>query len=544
MLFQKKTVELPEFSFCKPTTLKNIQSWISSLPKLDTQKLVEPLTSACKEILSTECSNEQLLQLVEIFEEITPAAESLLTNAKSNRPQSINQNNLQRDFFLNFGLLYSDLGVRLLQTDNIKVIHFITKGLECLSKVILISKQSYTEAPAKCWLTLHNTYYQAISNLNNKNNDDIQVINAFYKSSILLGCANTEKLDSGSITQLYDWATKNTASIKAFAEPNKETVFFVNISEDNPPQNINSKSEALDQSLMGSKLFFSFIGLLDNENLKELDPLVATHLNNVIGGKCFRTEKRTPSNKDLKICIGISELHYFIAEKKSFKNFINKVTALDQTNTNPFLDKPGQKDKTEMDAWQSVYQANWDNQEGSDFVIEFELGNQEEFIDETVYHSHDSKALNESSHGFCLSNTDLFGKNIVPGSLLGLCNDADEKQWSACAIRWVKNNNNEKKMGIEIFSDHPFPAAIKWLHTKKNTDYLPAIILTTDEIKPEENIDNETLKGCQLLAANTGPNHKGSVMMVLQNKEKNILVSDPIEYSKDFSVYNIVSIID
>lgn len=352
-------------------TPEDWQTWISQLPLLNIGKACSLIQNALYEISRNPPADAQLwLTTLELFRPpVTVIQHSITENylAAATLP-------------LNKKIAISGM-VRALQNALIEAYsHFIYYCIEqpaalpkeltaiaihrtmnYLSESLLLSYQIYTFAPKDLWLKLH-SLYQLAADLETLDYFTVHAIDSeqaiktsiktSYQRALLLALANCYQLNFQEMQTLYpilgEWA------LKTQLRNSPQDLYLVRLTLDEPPiyQNLAKDEDknghwlSLDISYLIAHIE-RLINHPEQNTLSQLSPSLLEHLLKNWGNLPARVFPRLKQNTSMKVCIGLSAVHYFLtlADTSKSDNWQPDFLLAKQTDENSAADtamiKPG-----------------------------------------------------------------------------------------------------------------------------------------------------------------------------------------------------------
>lgn len=196
-------------------------------------------------------------------------------------------------------------------------------------------------------------------------------------------------------------------------------------------------------------------------------------------------EERVETEEQIRACVGMDALHYYLAGGKVLKDFLGEMVSLaivyeEKENINSI------EQKRSGDIWSSFL-----SDPKGDLITEMlppELNFQQYFEesdsarDNRDYPSHQIKMIDQSEHGCCLVWTQEAASRIEIGSLVGIKSNIS-KHWQVGEVRWVEHKEDGiSHTGVRLLQTHAIPLGIDIplrFGAGKNTDV--ALLLPPDK---------------------------------------------------------------
>jgi hypothetical protein len=201
------------------------------------------------------------------------------------------------------------------------------------------------------------------------------------------------------------------------------------------------------------------------------------HLAAAWGDIAERTFQRSEGKGTLKLCIGMSSLHYHLAGKRPFKLVLQAPVITNAPSLNADTGAP--------DVWSKAFDAEkinqWDNGLPFEEIKYSEPAKQPSTVETNTpesYPSHEVAIVNISPGGYCLSWPKEVPSQLQAGELLGV-QGLPQQGWSIAVVRWVRQvRGGGTQMGIELIAPHAQACGLQLVRkTEQNSQYLRALLL-------------------------------------------------------------------
>jgi hypothetical protein len=186
---------------------------------------------------------------------------------------------------------------------------------------------------------------------------------------------------------------------------------------------------------------------------RQIPASLLTHLNNAWCINRQRHFERRLSKGSLEVCVGLSHLHYYIADETSFKYLLQgrkgqknlKGSRLNSASIDEiFGAKPL---STEADPWADSFDADG----GSIPVMDVELSNELDKQPSTDHPKSVVSIIDTSPGGYCLNWEESIPAQVRAGEIIGL-REPGRRAWSIGLIRWVSQSKGSSQIGVEILA--------------------------------------------------------------------------------------------
>ncbi len=487
--------ELTHLSFCKPTA-RELKVWIQNLPKANTGETARLLYQAITELnnFKTAADNRiQLLELLrpEIFFVNSQLEKHFLINSVmiDERPKKVANlcQALQNHLSIGYKLVIADT----FQQRSSLLALALQRTMHSLFSSLVRACQLYYPTPPNLWFELHQVYLLARQhNLHtvairdsSLNNITEQSTEAAYSCALLLSCSRINQMRQNDIAILANtlpsWC--HLAAIQNADLPS--SLFIVNLQSDAPPRYKELITEASGQVLLGFDTQSLAAALIEHQKSLE-NPKIKARINvpdsmpstllaqlcSAWGNIAKRDFQRTNSKGELDICLGMSAVHYYLANQKPFEQTIKSRHA----NTAEY-----KTDNSTPDIWASAIDADttFESDPLQTNFIEYEPPSKEEYDEETqdlpfataqtaaLYPTHQLAIVNHSPGGYCLALSNDVPTQLQAGEIIAL-RETQEKPWVTAVIRWVrKAGSTTTQIGIELIAPNAQPCGLQLLRS-------------------------------------------------------------------------------
>lgn len=558
MLFNRKNkhlrLALPELSFCDASR-GGFAEWVQGLPRVSPAALADKLISAGEEIATQSIS---VAQASAIASQLDPTLDSAIVGLKA-LSLRFKTDNSPLIRLSRLGAIYGQLNflaAQVCQQSKQRQVDFqrLEKSCQLLSESVIASFKIYQPTSTGCWENLHTAYRTAL--LESRSHKQISQISDTYQSIVALTCASPEKLNPLQIQTLYELLAQRTSSIRIFAEANGSDNFQVCLNSDKPPARQQNSTEKDDRAQDIAKtsvefgkdkarcaaadtIYIDFEQLLEDPNVLEATEDLQQHLKQSYGPPLSRMFNRIEDKQELNACIGLSSIHYYLSGECSLEEFIKRKARAFSEKREVLADVPKAKSENQgegSDIWNGAFTGNWQESEFNGDVIELEIqstdiGSLEEPKEFPLF---DLRSIDTNPKGYCLTGVNFTLRGFKPGNLIGLFT-AQSKQLQVGTVRWTTTQDQDRKLGVELLPPTVEAAAIKILHSKNGTDFLPALFIKP-AVKRGVISDSDS---DYIIFPNVGFNGKGSASLILGDSEDRIVLSECVERTGDFCRYTI-----
>ncbi|ASP38881.1 hypothetical protein CHH28_09380 [Bacterioplanes sanyensis] len=503
---------LTELSMC-PATVDGVSEWAKALPMANTGEAARQLYTAIREFNQWEADPLLRFKVLEIVRPYIYSictllnkhflASSISLNDKQLKVANLSQA-LQSHLATGYKMVVGHSISQLAAADKpSKVVTMaIHRAITDTAQTILRAFQLYCQPPEHSWLETNQLYLLAeMHRLHEYEVNDRQT--RFLSSSTikdafarlhLLGTAKPNNLRQQDLAQLFD-ASELWASYADITEADDEdALFIINLHRDRPGQyrqHLREAQQPLFRSLNTQRLVHALRQWAANPAGKheitvpgKLSDNILAHAIQSWGIHWQRSFRRTPSEGQLALCIGLSATHYYSGDKTEFERLLGelKPKPIDGPERVAKVDIGKQsRDDVWADAFDASRPALSENTQMDLDAIEFiskHKGDTEEQQQELKYPSHAVSMINSSPGGYCLH----WGGNLPPaiqaGELIGV-QENGIRHWSIGVIRWIRHMRDQgTQLGVELLAPKAQVGAARLLQkTGDNGPMMRALLL-------------------------------------------------------------------
>lgn len=542
MLFRRKKkpepVSIPAFSFCKADA-ESLQQWVSALPRTNLTALVHELTCLGEELTQAGGSPEQELAVFSIADEVIATASKGLARQSAMAYTPVEAIRRQQQFEMLYGSIYFATAEKILQSGSgIDADQFLLVAAHHLSRAINASHQLYEPAPANCWAALHKVYRHSLSDTCQE--QTIINIGAVYKAASALSCAQPSQLGSSQVITLYDLILTAVAGVGISSEYGEQCYYEASLGGDDPPARCYGDSAGNSNDNSANHIFFDFTGLQATLSNLSVAPELTSHLEKCFSPTLARQFIRKACNESLQVCVGLSSLHYYLSGNKSFEAFTALENNLIAKTRNRFLSKPTTRD-SKTDVWDSVYTGSWELAEFDGQSIKDNLQIADDDSTAIYYPIETVQSVDRTANGLHIKGLNPRLYQCGPGDVIGIRHQ-EADCWQLGVIRWSRASNRQRDLGVELLHPAPVPYAIKLVHSKHGTDFLPALLLPETGTATEPGYSGDNLpNGAQLLFSAVPVSGKSAAILINEQSKQRIVLQQCRERTGSYCRYSFTA---
>ena len=188
-----------------------------------------------------------------------------------------------------------------------------------------------------------------------------------------------------------------------------------------------------------------------------------------------------PTEGQLRLCIGLSATHYYIAGRKEFEKLQIELRPKNASASAKNIDTGN---RSTSDVWSGAFDAggsvipentNMDI-DAIDFINKHKKD--EEHDTSIKYPSHEVSLINTSPGGYCLQWSGELPPSIQAGEILGI-QESGVRHWAIGVIRWIRHLGKAgTQLGIELLAPKAEAGAAQLLQkTGQNGAYMRSLLL-------------------------------------------------------------------
>ena len=494
---------------------RKLAVWINSLPRANLGETARQLFTVLQQTNQLAYPYQDRIRFLETLREpleyVTRSMKKHFVGISLPLPEKSQKiATITKELFASMATAY-EIALEDMLTNNLMI--FDKKSLamlthRCISYIghnFLASYQSYSPYSEQLWGELHKLYLFAEQRniLKSKILDyqhtyvDKTTVGTEYARLLLLSLASPYHLRQGEAGKVYDslerWITQPLTRPLTQQETTNGH-FIDNLAANQAPialslakadENLELSSlRIIDTKVLAKKLEHEIkhsedVGGITLSGIESARPDISHDLMQRLLIAWAMASKRhfprTNKNENVKITIGLSAAHQFIARKAQpqsmesgqFTNTYANRAHFESTEIKLNMNDPT---ATSDDVWGMIYPTEF---KGLDTLVEHELSLSDKVqIPDTIsttelepkieqYHVDNWAIINESIKGLMIHNKDEFKNKAQVGELISLrrATKGTSNKWSIGVIRWLKFNQDKSlQMGIEIIN--PNAAAI------------------------------------------------------------------------------------
>lgn len=501
-----------ELSFCEPS-VRGIKHWLAGLPKANLGETARQLYQATQELNQLRTSAQNRLQLLELMRPEIHFVCRDLERYFINQPVVLGERprkvaSLCQALLNHLAVGYKLIAIELAPQPGRERLQLLTislqRAIRSLSTMLVRSTQLYSPTPEGLWLELHQLYALAVEHGVQRTlvRDDlgyrVKGLSAeqSYVVALLLGSARCNQLRQQNIAQLAQLLEPWSAMVQLHTGLTSTSLFGVPTRIDGPPRY---------RTMFGADERRNLLGIDPHGLVKAIQTLLESpqdgaaasalalpegisldlmqHVSAAWGDISERSFQRTPTSGQIKLCIGMSALHYFLAGQRAFGELLKRP----QTTRSAVF----KLNNATPDVWSVAFDAQGFNDDDMlpNEHIEFVRPDKPAAKDKTtaepeppmpdaLFPTFEVQRIDHSPGGYCLSWPDDVPAQLQAGELLGL-QDSSSQTWSIAVVRWIRQvRGSGPRMGVELIAPQAQPCGLRLLRkTDQGSEYLRALLL-------------------------------------------------------------------
>ncbi|PBQ13774.1 molecular chaperone [Pseudomonas congelans] len=493
------------FSEANPRDLKR---WISRLPKANLGEMARQLYQGLTELNQLITPSENRLQLLELLRPevyfVCKHLERHFLNQAivlDERPRKVANlcQALQNHLATGYKQIIQQVAPRYTRDQAGLFSTALQRALHGLNGPLIRANQLYCPVQDGLWLELHQIYQIARQyQLHNTpveeplaHHSKVLSVEQTYVIALLMGCSRCNQMRQLNIGKLADALEAWSALVKLQWPVEESSLFALDTTADKPPLYRTLFNDEQSPRLLGINTFAlaeainQYLALPDDQRTPSplliptgINTDLLQHLAVAWGDVAERTFQRTPGKGTLKLCIGMSALHFYVAGQKSFSELLQLNSA---TSAASFSLKMANDDAD--DPWASAF----DTQRGktSSVLLPYEEieypkndGDNESLSNnQHTFPTFDLTIVNHSPGGYCLAWQKDVPQQLQAGELVGIQDDAGQG-WSIAIVRWIRQvRSGGTQMGIELIAPFAQPCGMQLIREQQNSQYLRTLML-------------------------------------------------------------------
>ncbi|WP_271409476.1 molecular chaperone [Pseudomonas sp. Q1-7] len=500
-------------SFCDATP-RDLKNWIAHLPKANLGETARQLYQALVELNQLDTPTANRLQLLELIRpevhfvcqhlERHFLGQSIVLDERPRKVANLCQA-LQNHLAVGYKLIVVRVASRpSLDREREQILGMaLQRAVHSLNGPLIRSNQLYCPVPEGLWLELHQLYQLAQSRRLHRlavrdplaRRTQALSVEQTYLVALLLGCARCNQMRQHGIALLAEILEAWSALVLLQPAELPSSLFAVAPQLDGPPRYKSLFQGVEQRTLLGLDplplvdAIKDYLQLPAEQRKQASLPMpegltidLLQHLSSAWGDISERTFQRNPGQGSLTLCIGMSALHFFLADEQPFSEVLKLPQDIGQAVFHSISKKPAK------DVWANAFDAQptqgW--QQGIPLeeieytrpVSENSTPPAQASAAPESYPTFNVAVVNHSPGGYCLSWPKEVPSQLQAGELLGV-QDAPGQDWSIAVVRWIRQvRGGGTQMGIELVAPQAQSCGVLLMRKgEQNSHYLRALLL-------------------------------------------------------------------
>ncbi|WP_323814252.1 hypothetical protein [Cellvibrio sp. NN19] len=515
------TEGLAQLSFCGGNKEAQVKAWLQSLPLTQTQQVSAQLYMAVHELSRLRTSSENRLAILELLR--TPIHQTLsgLALKYLNQPLILPEAALktatvaqaiQKHFLNSYLAVVKEIctphATKVPPEQQALVIH---RSLTALSLLLLRSYQLYLPVPGQVWTEIHALYQLACAleleqlPVEDKlpHQQDLKTIHNVYLRILLLASARPNQLRQDEIESTYNVLELLApgAELHPYQPGGKENLFVVLTDSNRPPfykshwrpasnPGVEPPLEIRTSPLVSKLKELQSIGnegvdaSVSQRNQLNLSAALTKHLLQAWSHLALRSFERQEVNAEIEVTVGLTNIHFHLADQQPFNLFLNQGSAVAGAPTKgAIFQKRGVQLKVEetkktSDPWGDAFEivgTPFDGRALPTLNIEKKIQSQELENYQGQHPVYTVPLIDRSLGGYGLEWRNEIPVQVRAGELLGL-REYGRNKWSIGVVRWAHQIKGATQLGIQIIAPHAVPVGLAAIQkTGGFAEYLRAL---------------------------------------------------------------------
>ncbi len=377
----------------------------------------------------------------------------------------------------------------------------IYRAISDLSRTMLRTLQFYVAPADRMWLELNQLYLLAEQlgvqderweDTENHSHTETSSKDAYLRSA-LLALSKPNKLRHRQLSHLFNALEVWTQAV-SLNEAEDGSLYSVDLASDKGPRHSELLRDAVEIRCIGTGILVfeleAYLNDIDGNITipDQIDNSLASHLTNSWGAMQQRAHHREAVTGQMKVCVGMRAVHYFLSGGVEFSEQFNETDSALRKEVNPFID-PDIQFYTDGAASKDV----WDDAFDLSVRIPFnpKIENPEERLlgvsddkkekppkeDQKGYVCYDTTTLDTSPGGYRVRWNGPLPAGVQTGELVAMREPSDPR-WYVSVVRWIRQEIEGTFMGVELIAPRAIPVAARVVNKRGGpSEYARALLL-------------------------------------------------------------------
>ena len=505
-----KRIQLPPqdidtLMYCRSNRPAQVKKWAEALPATQIQKTSSLLYRALPEFSRLKTDPQSRIQMLESLRPYVQSCIQGLSQGFLNKPLVLPDDAvksatiaqaLQKHMTMAYEVASRDICLNN-KAASAKQQQMLTQALHRaisgLGMQLMRSYQLYIPIQAQLWVQLHGLYQLAEhwectattvmdSTLVHSSGCSIQQA---YLRILLLASARPNQLRQLEVNAIYNALEIWAAHSDLIADTNdRNNLFVTNLSSDQPPiyksrfqGSENDDIRELDTRNLITAIKRHASSATPQQKKLSIDITsgLLNHLENAWSISRQRNFERRLSKGELEVTVGLSNLHFHLADKTPFKDLLlgdKRRGTIHASLDEMFGAKPL---SAEVDPWAQSFDAGGTHLINS--AIAGSSGAKKEDSSSALHPIATIVIMDTSPGGYCLTWKNDIPQQVRAGEVIGL-REPGRRTWSIALIRWVSQSKGGSQLGIQVLSPQAQAVGASIIHkTGDKSEFLRALLL-------------------------------------------------------------------
>ncbi|MBD8492841.1 molecular chaperone [Pseudomonas syringae] len=499
-------------TFCEANP-RDLKRWISTLPKANLGEMARQLYQGLTELNVLVTPAENRLQLLECLRaevyfvckhlERHFLNQSIVLDERPRKVANLCQA-LQNHLATGYKLVIHQVAPDNSREQATLLTTALQRALHGLNGPLVRASQLYCPVQDGLWLELHQIYQIARQQqLHTVQVADPQALHVrslsveqTYIIALMMGCARCNQMRQLSIGKLAEALEAWSSQVRLQEAYEEGSLFALDPGVDKPARYRNLYGEEILPRLLGINplqlvsAIYRYLELPIEQRTQatlSVPSGVSTdllqHLAVAWGDVAERTFQRTPGQGTLKLCLGMSALHYYLGGRKSFSEQLQLPAVIKAADFSLKLVNDND------DPWSQAFDSQRGNASSTLLPLE-EIqypqadGETDGYNAQQDFATYELNIVNHSPGGYCLAWHKEVPSQLQAGEVIGL-QDESGPGWSIAIVRWIRQvRSGGTQMGIELIAPFAQPCGMQLVGEELSSQYLRSLMLP--EVRPLE----------------------------------------------------------
>lgn len=512
--------DLAKLSFCQSNKEAQVRAWREQLPLMQSHQACSLLYKAIPEITRLKTTPDVRLAMLEDLRSQTFQSLQVLAQSYLNQPLILPETALkaatlaqaiQKHINNAYLVVVRDLCTQTKKNIQPQQALALHRAITGLGHQLLRNYQLYIPIAGQIWSEIHALYQIACElQLHHLHVDDplphhhgCKNISEAYLRVLLLACARPNQLRQEEVIQCYNLLEllAPNAELIRFDPNGKENLYVIMADSNRPPiyksrlESSAAKERRENLMELRTSVLLNKLQELQNNSQSDhqervgnpftLSTSLHNHLIQAWSHLSLRSFNRTDVNADIEVTVGLSNIHFHLANEQSFSVFLKQGTSLSGTDSifqkrGALLKNTAASTEDEDDPWGDAFDISgtiFDGSPRSTSNIDKALLENEANKYSGQHSIYKIPLIDRSPGGFGLEWRGDIPAQLKAGELVGL-REYGRGKWSIGVVRWVHQIKGATQLGIQVLAPHAIPVGLAVIHkTGGMSEYLRGLLI-------------------------------------------------------------------